>query len=77
MSFLTPFVALCVLAALDRVLDSGHVWRVVRIRMLAGLLAAVSCDIFRLPFVFAREWGYYSHGIRLYSRGWSRRDLWS
>ena len=63
MSFFTPFiflpafVTLCALAALDRVRGSGHVWRAVWIGMLAGLLAAVAYDVFRLPFVFAREWG--------------------
>ncbi len=63
MSFFTPFIflpafiALCALAVLDRFRGSGHVWRAVWIGMLAGLLAAVAYDVFRLPFVFAREWG--------------------
>lgn len=63
MSFFTPFVflpafvALCALAVLDRFRGNGHVWRAVWIGMLAGLLAAVAYDVFRLPFVFAKEWG--------------------
>ena len=55
--FLPAFVALCVLAVLDRVRGAGHVWRAVAIGLLAGLLAAVAYDVFRLPFVFAKEWG--------------------
>ena len=63
MSFFTPFIflpafiALCVFAVFDRVRGAGHVWRAVLIGLLAGLLAAVAYDVFRLPFVFAKEWG--------------------
>ena len=63
MSFFTPFifspafVALLVLALLDRRRGGGHVWRAVWIGMLGGLLAAVAYDVFRLPFVFAKDWG--------------------
>lgn len=63
MRFFTPFiflpasVVLCALAVLDRVRGRGHVWRAVWIGMFAGLLAAVAYDVFRLPFVFAKEWG--------------------
>ena len=63
MSFFTPFVflpafvGLCALAVLDRVRGNGHVWQAVWIGMFAGLLAAVAYDVFRLPFVFAKEWG--------------------
>jgi hypothetical protein len=62
MSFFTPFiflpafVVLCVLAVLDRVRGDGYVGRAVWIGMVAGLLAAVAYDVFRLPFVFAKEW---------------------
>ena len=55
--FLPSFVALCALALFDRVRGAGHVWRAVWIGLLAGLLAAVAYDVFRLPFVFAKEWG--------------------
>ncbi len=63
MSFFTPFiflpafVTLCALAVLDRQRGSGHVWRAVWIGLLGGLLAALAYDAFRLPFVFAKEWG--------------------
>jgi hypothetical protein len=63
MSFFTPFIflpaflVLCAFAVLDRVCGDGYVWRAVWIGMLAGLLAAVAYDVFRLPFVFAKEWG--------------------
>jgi hypothetical protein len=66
MNFFTPFIflpaflVLCVLAVLDRVRGAGHVWRAVSIGILAGLLAAVAYDVFRLPFVFAKEWGIAS-----------------
>jgi hypothetical protein len=55
--FLPALVALCVLAVLDRQRGDGHVWRAVCIGMLGGLLAAVAYDVFRLPFVFAKDWG--------------------
>ena len=63
MSFFTPFIflpafaALCGLAVMDRLQGDGYVWRAVWIGMIAGLLAAVAYDVFRLPFVFAKEWG--------------------
>lgn len=63
MSFFTPFiflpafVTLCALAVMDRRHGDGYVWRAVWIGMLGGLLAAVAYDVFRLPFVFAKEWG--------------------
>lgn len=55
--FLPAFLALCVLAVLDRTRGDGHVSRTVWIGMLGGLLAAVAYDVFRLPFVFANQWG--------------------
>jgi hypothetical protein len=55
--FLPAIIALCVLAVLDRRRGEGHVWHAVWIGMLGGLLAAVAYDLFRLPFVFARQWG--------------------
>src|ERR1041385_7689196 len=63
MSFFTPFIflpaflVLCAIAILDRVRGEGHVWRAVCVGLLGGLLAAVAYDVFRLPFVFAKEWG--------------------
>ena len=58
--FLPAFLALLVLACLDRTRGTGHVWRAVWIGLLGGLLAAVAYDIFRLPFVFAQAWGIES-----------------
>ena len=55
--FLPAFLVLCTLAVSDRVRGDGHVWRAVWIGLFAGLLAAVAYDVFRLPFVFAKEWG--------------------
>jgi hypothetical protein len=55
--FLPALVALGALAVFDRARGDGHVWRAVWIGMLGGLLAAVSYDVFRLPFVFAKTWG--------------------
>lgn len=55
--FLPAFIILCGLAVLDRVRGEGHVWRAVWTGLLGGLLAAVAYDAFRLPFIFAREWG--------------------
>lgn len=55
--FLPALVVLLVLAVRDRTRGGGHVWRAVWIGLLGGLLAAVAYDVFRLPFVFAKEWG--------------------
>lgn len=66
MNIFTPFVflpallALLAFAALDRLRGTGRLWRAVWVGLFAGLLAAVAYDIFRLPFVFAREWGLSS-----------------
>ena len=49
-------IALVVLAVLDRMRSDGELWRGVVIGAVAGFLAAVAYDVFRLPFVFSREW---------------------
>ncbi len=49
--------ALVGLAILDGMRGDGQVLRAVVIGGIAGLVAAISYDVFRLPFVFAREWG--------------------
>src|SRR6266540_314777 len=54
--FLPALLALFAFAGLDRWKGEGHLWRAVSIGLLAGLLAAVAYDVFRLPFVFAKEW---------------------
>ena len=55
--FLPALVLLAALALADRQLGDGRLWRAVWMGVGAGLLAAVAYDVFRLPFVFAREWG--------------------
>ena len=55
--FLPTFVLLCVLGLLDRARGDGHVWRAVWIGLLGGFLSAIAYDVFRLPFVFASQWG--------------------
>ena len=52
--------ALVVMAIVDRALGDGRMWRAVVLGAAAGLLAAVAYDVFRLPFVFARQWGLAS-----------------
>ena len=58
---LVPATAVLVLlAAYDRARGDGRLWRAVAVGAVAGLAAAVAYDLFRLPFVFAREWGIAS-----------------
>ena len=54
--FLPALVALFAFAFLDRQRGDHQLWRAVLIGLAAGLLAAVAYDVFRLPFVFAKEW---------------------
>jgi len=58
---LTVFVpACCVLIAMaidDRWRGDGRLCRMIVIGAVAGFLAAVAYDIFRLPFVFSKNWG--------------------
>src|SRR5690349_21770216 len=58
--FLPALVALLALAEIDRRKGDGRLCRIVVIGLAGGLLAAVSYDIFRLPFVFAKECGISS-----------------
>lgn len=58
--FLPAVVFLFAFAELDRRKGSGQLWRSVWVGTAAGLLAAIVYDVFRLPFVFAREWGIAS-----------------
>jgi hypothetical protein len=57
---LPAMVGLGMLVVLDRVLGDGRLSREVAVGAVAGLVAAVAYDIFRLPFVFANEWGLAS-----------------
>jgi len=74
MRIFTPFIflpALAVLFALgwwDRKHGGGEIWRAVWIGLCAGLIAAVAYDVFRLPFVFAKQWGLDSviHPMNLF-----------
>ena len=58
--FLPAMVLLLMLAAWDRLRGDGQLWRAVWIGLVGGLLAALAYDVFRLPFVFARQWGISS-----------------
>ena len=55
--FIPALVVLGAIAAADRVQGSGRLYRAVLLGAGAGLAAAVSYDIFRLPFVYAKAWG--------------------
>lgn len=55
--FAPALVILVVIGLVDRTQGRGGVWRALSIGALAGLGAAVAYDLFRLPFVFAHEWG--------------------
>src|SRR5262245_60638838 len=55
--FLPALLALCAFAELDRCRGDGRLWKAVSVGLIAGLIAAVAYDVFRLPFVFAKEWG--------------------
>jgi hypothetical protein len=53
--FVPATAALLIWAARDRAGGSGYAWRVVWVGAVAGFIAACAYDVFRLPFVFARE----------------------
>jgi hypothetical protein len=58
-TFAILFPATAVLVALalgDRVKGDRQLWRAVVIGSVAGFIAACAYDLFRLPFVFSREW---------------------
>jgi hypothetical protein len=58
---LIPATAVLVaLAVLDRIKGDGELWRGVVLGAVAGFVAACAYDVFRLPFVFAREWSLSS-----------------
>jgi hypothetical protein len=58
--FLPALLALFAFAVLDRWRGDGRLWRAVWTGLVAGVLAAVAYDMFRLPFVFAKQWGIES-----------------
>jgi hypothetical protein len=49
--------ALIAFALYDRWCGDGRAYRMIFIGAIAGLMAAVAYDIFRLPFVFSTRWG--------------------
>ncbi|MBI3096741.1 MAG: hypothetical protein HYY93_00620 [Planctomycetes bacterium] len=56
-ALLPAMAALALLALHDRARGEGRLWRAVAAGAAAGFAAACAYDLFRLPFVFAREWG--------------------
>jgi hypothetical protein len=54
--FVPAAIVLIALAAIDRAWGDRKLWRAVLIGAAAGFIAAIAYDLFRLPFVFAREW---------------------
>lgn len=58
--FLPAIVLLVAFAGLDRLRGDRELWRAVMAGFAGGLLAAVAYDVFRLPFVFAKQWGIES-----------------
>src|SRR5262245_25923070 len=58
--FLPALMVLLGLAVFDRFRGDGQLWAAVLIGLVGGLLAAVAYDVFRLPFVFAKQWGISS-----------------
>jgi hypothetical protein len=59
-AFLPALAALAAFALFDRQRGDGRLWLAVLFGAVAGLSAAASYDLFRLPFVFAKEWGIAS-----------------
>lgn len=55
--FLPACVALAAIALHDCRRGDGRAGRIIVIGAIAGLIAAVAYDIFRLPFVFSKTWG--------------------
>jgi len=58
--FLPALMALFAFAIFNRKRGDGQLWRAVMTGIAGGLLAALAYDTFRLPFVFAKEWGIAS-----------------
>jgi len=58
--FLPALLLLFTVALVDRHMGNRQLWRAVLVGLVGGLVAAIAYDLFRLPFVFAREWGIAS-----------------
>jgi hypothetical protein len=57
---LPSMTLLAVMVFADGSWGDGRVAQAITVGYVAGLIAAVAYDLFRLPFVFAREWGISS-----------------
>ena len=55
--FLPASCALAAFAVYDKLHRDDRICRIILIGATAGFIAAISYDIFRLPFVFSRSWG--------------------
>jgi hypothetical protein len=51
---------LVIMAVLDRLKGDGRLCQGVLVGVVAGFIAACAYDLFRLPFVFSREWNLAS-----------------
>ena len=58
--FLPACCAIVAIALHDFLRGDGKLCRIILVGALAGFVAAVSYDIFRLPFVFSNQWGLNS-----------------
>jgi hypothetical protein len=54
--FIPCLVALAIIVMFDLSKGTGQLSRAVVLGLTGGLLAAVAYDLFRLPFVFAKQW---------------------
>ena len=58
--FLPACCALVAIALYDRLRGDGRLGKLILIGATSGFIAAVSYDIFRLPFVYSTQWGLAS-----------------
>ena len=58
--FLPACCAIAAIALHDWLRDDGRMCRIILVGAFAGFVAAISYDIFRLPFVFSNQWGLNS-----------------
>ncbi|MDB6065112.1 MAG: hypothetical protein JWR26_1320 [Pedosphaera sp.] len=58
--FVPALAVLGIITAIDGIRGDRQMFRAVLIGTVAGLMATISYDVFRLPFVFAREWNLTS-----------------
>ncbi|MDB6038609.1 MAG: hypothetical protein JWM99_2450 [Verrucomicrobiales bacterium] len=58
--FIPAIAGLITIAAVDLRAGTGTLAREIGVGIAAGLIAAIAYDIFRLPFVYSRQWGLES-----------------